>query len=408
MKIRKIVCLVLAMILLASAFCSCKKEPETPERVETWTVPTGKFNEGKVVYTVDGDKVTATPTEGNSLGLDITDRTDLVSICYSMWFDNVLGRENGKEVSKQTTITEFLETGTFTQADGLVDAKGRKKNNVGKFYYWGEPAQGFYRSTNEEACRNNMTMLYNAGVDFIILDYTYITKATYSAFKDTYITGPMETLLTTIMKMRAEGLGTPYVVVWLNDDSYFKDFKRNYYNKDEYKDCFVYWNGKPLIMRWLALNINNDFYTVRAMQGLKGSSWSYQWSYLEKHNENAISYDEDDKPEQMCCCVAVQGDYMSNAATAQGRDGGKFWNSQWQEVFKVHPKIVTLTWWNEWVAQECQTADGDYAFTDNFNTEYSRDIEPMNGGHGDQYYQWMIQYIHDYKNNWDCPELYEK
>lgn len=30
-------------------------------------------------------KVLATPTEGNSLGLDITDKTDIVSICYSIW-----------------------------------------------------------------------------------------------------------------------------------------------------------------------------------------------------------------------------------------------------------------------------------------------------------------------------------
>ena len=71
------------------------------------------------------------------------------------------------------------------------------------------------------------------------------------------------------------------------------------------------------------------------------------------------------------------------------------------------PKIVTLTWWNEWTAQKLDIGGGKYAFTDNFNAEYSRDIEPMEGGHGDQYYKWMIQYISAYKGGLECPVLIE-
>ena len=53
------------------------------------------------------------------------------------------------------------------------------------------------------------------------------------------------------------------------------------------------------------------------------------------------------------------------------------------------------------------TDEGEYVFVDNYNQEYSRDLEPMEGGHGDQYYQWMIKYISAYKAGNRCPVLVE-
>ena len=111
--------------------------------------------------------------------------------------------------------------------------------------------------------------------------------------------------------------------------------------------------------------------------------------------------------EQVSVAVAAQQTYMSNLNTAHGRQGGMFWYAQWLTAFEYRPKIVTLTWWNEWTAQRLRDSDGNYVFTDNYNEDYSRDIEPMEGGHGDQYYQWMIQYISAYKGGLECPVLVE-
>ena len=73
-------------------------EETTPAETEpeiSWEVDTGVFNEGKVSYVKGEDgSVTATPAEGCSLGLDVTDKTDLVSICYSIWFDYVLRKSD--------------------------------------------------------------------------------------------------------------------------------------------------------------------------------------------------------------------------------------------------------------------------------------------------------------------------
>ena len=67
----------------------------------------------------------------------------------------------------------------------------------------------------------------------------------------------------------------------------------------------------------------------------------------------------------------------------------------------------------KWVAWKgfTLTANGTYnqykGITDNYNEEYSRDIEPMEGGHGDMYYQWTKQYVAAYKNLEKCPTLIE-
>ena len=91
----------------------------------------------------------------------------------------------------------------------------------------------------------------------------------------------------------------------------------------------------------------------------------------------------------------------------KGRTHGIFMYSQWYNAFKHRPKVIAITWWNEWAAQRIRTADGTYQFTDNYNQEYSRDIEPMKGGHGDLYYQWMKKYISAYRNLETCPVLVE-
>ena len=376
-------------------------EPET--ELKGWEPDMGKFNDGKVDYVKAEDgSVTATPREGFELGLDITDKTDIVSICYSVWFDYILG--SGTE-----PVTDWYNI-TEVQA-GLKDWGPSPA-----FHYWAKPAQGYYRSSDKTAIRNNMTLIYNAGVDFIILDHTnlhngYLDNAD---LKKRMIDDPMTALFDTIMEMRAEGLGTPYVVVWCgdNDGRLYQYLYDEYYNVEKWRDCFVYWDGKPLLLTTHTMPENfplkdQDIYTVRSMWGLGVDFAGGQWSYLNVYNYGRVANGADGKPEQVGVAVAAQETYMSES-TAHGRKGGTFWYCQWYYAFEVHPKIVTLTWWNEWTVQRIEISPGRYIFTDNYNQEYSRDIEPMEGGHGDQYYQWLKQYISYYKAGLECPVLVEE
>lgn len=366
------------------------------------------YNSGKEITKM---KIQATPIGNNKLGLDITNKTDLVGICYTMWFNAIFGNGTG-EIKNVPNVSELLKEYKFSKEKGFYKDNGQTKNQETAFHFWAEPAQGYYRSTDKQAHRNNLTLLAAANVDFLVLDYTFAQAPTYapgtSAWK-TYIDGPMNALLDTIMEMRAEGKKTPYVVLWPNDDTMFGYMKSYYLDQEKWADCFVYWDGNPFIMRWQKKGNNTyDGLTVRAMYGLQGKVSTGQWSFLEIDNSKTVSYDANGKAEHMTCCVASQRNYMSYTDMAEGRDGGKFWNKQWKNVFNVHPKIVTITWWNEWAAQLYNIPGAGYIFTDNFNQEYSRDIEPMKGGHGDQYYKWLIEYVSAYKNHEKCPELYEK
>lgn len=345
--------------------------------------------------------------EKKQYGLDITDRNDVVAICYTMWFNAIHGNGDTPILCVRN-VPELTEKYGWSAEYGF-GAPENPHNDEGSFHYWSEPAQGYYRSTDEAAIRRNLTLLQKAGVDFLVLDYTYISGATTPEgdFWNIYVQYPMVALLDTMVRMRAEGQKTPYVAIWPNTVDTFETMYERFYGVEKWKDCFVYWKGKPFILHWSYQTSETDLFTTRAMYGLQKRVKAGQWSYLEADNGLTVAYDTDGNPEHVGVSVATQETYMSNTATAHGRQGGRFWNAQWQTAFRVRPKIVTLTWWNEWCAQLYRVGD-KYIFTDNFNQEYSRDIEPMKGGHGDLYYRWLCEYIRAYKAGEDCPHLVEE
>jgi hypothetical protein len=117
---------------------------------------------------------------------------------------------------------------------------------------------------------------------------------------------------------------------------------------------------------------------------------------------------------------------MSHAAGAMGRswhngakdtapdavNRGFFFQEQWDRALQVAPRCVFVTGWNEWVAgrmdewsgyksSECYFPGG--LFVDEYNEEYSRDCEPMKGGHGDNYYYQLAANIRRYKGVREVP-----
>ncbi len=271
-----------------------------------------------------------------------------------------------------------------------------------------------------------MTQLAEAGVDFIIIDNTNAQATAWGAgvsgsYWDQMVSQSCKALLDTILQMRAEGKQTPYVVFWNRVDDQFgwatpTRIYQEFYKSGKYRDCWVYWDGAPLML----VNMLNesgstdvrkfayrDAFTLRqqTVAILSGPLAQNEWTFL--YDGSVPCKDADGNYEQISVYVARQSTYMSNTATAIGRRGGETFYKQWKRAFQYHPKVVTLTWWNEWAAQRF-VVNGVNSFTDNYNQEYSRDIEPMKGGHGDQYYQWMKQYIAAYKAHQECPYLVEK
>lgn len=173
------------------------------------------------------------------------------------------------------------------------------------------------------------------------------------------------------------------------------------------------------------------FFTFRKPQPdyFQGPTGPNQWSWLEVYPQHAF-YKTPDVPEQMAVGVAqnaVDGKLgvLSNPR-AYGRsfhDGvepppsgqdytGRNFAEQWTRALQVNPEFVFVTGWNEWTAgrfpQTKAKADpfygmGPVSFVDQFSHEYSRDIEPVRGGHGDAYYYQLVSNIRRYKGARPAP-----
>ncbi|HEX2974126.1 MAG TPA: hypothetical protein VHP11_17465, partial [Tepidisphaeraceae bacterium] len=77
---------------------------------------------------------------------------------------------------------------------------------------------------------------------------------------------------------------------------------------------------------------------------------------------------------------------------------------QWKRVFDLQPPFVMVTGWNEWIAGQWGKPGESIAFVDQFSQEYSRDIEPMKGGHGDNYYWQLVANVRRYKGASSQPQ----
>lgn len=326
------------------------------------------------------------PDEVKVAGLDITDKGDIVSICYSVWFNNTYRPAFYNN-------TEILATNPDNPKWGPVTA----------FHYWAEPALGYYNSDNTEVIKTHLRQLQEAKVDFIILDFT--NGLAEMLLEDT------EVLCNTALELKKAGEEIPGIVFWCQNSE--SDRSSNglkiydlFYKSSKYDELFVYWSGKPFLITTNDPADSGDkkllnHFTYRKMWGLQSTLASREWSFLQDEPQNITM--NGSRAEQISVSVAHQETYISYP-TATTRNKGKTFQAQWRKAFTVRPKVVTITWWNEWMAQRFVDENGNTRFVDNYTREASRDIEPMKGGHGDLYYQFMKQYIKAYKEHGGFPE----
>lgn len=87
---------------------------------------------------------------------------------------------------------------------------------------------------------------------------------------------------------------------------------------------------------------------------------------------------------------------------AQQDATGRNFAEQWRRAFELDPAFVFVTGWNEWIAGRFPASApfhgaGPVSFVDQFDPEHSRDIEPMKGGHGDNYYYQFVSEVRRFK-----------
>lgn len=286
----------------------------------------------------------------------------------------------------------------------------------GVFHYWDQPAAGYYcPSAADPVLRLHAELLRDAGIDFVFLDATnhaYVDARSHDT--PGMILRPLDRLLAVWSTVP----GAPKLVPWVpvveagtSATTYTVDAILQ--RLAAYPGMHFEYLGKPLVLitenaqypvnaaREAALATQ---YTVRRMWGLLPDGGS-TWSFLQACRSSPTGAEPCDQRaavaggalEQIPIAAAYQATFM-NVATATPKHRGRTFRKQFERAFTwPETPIITITGWNEWIAQRqmcghpacpCATYP-DGCFLDQWDVEYSRDLEPGANEMGTYYYDLM-------------------
>lgn len=286
---------------------------------------------------------------------------------------------------------------------------------VHAFHYWGQPYMGYYLPNDEWIIRKHAQMISDAGIDVIIIDVT--NAAIYLP--------QVKRLCEIYTLMRKEGNITPQIAFILNSNPKptLERLYSSFYEKGLFRDLWFDWKGKPLLLcpPEGTTPEMHDFFTIR--HTWFASSWDWfgdgkdKWTWADLYPQQPGWHNSPDKPEEVSVCAATHP--MSNIGRSfhEGKQPdpdrlksgeGLFFAQQFNRALEIDPEFIFITGWNEWVAMRFidgasaemlgkKISKGDTYFVDQYNEEYSRDIEPMKGGFGDNYYYQMVDFVRKYK-----------
>jgi len=290
---------------------------------------------------------------------------------------------------------------------------------------WGEPELGYYLMTDPFVIRKHATMLVDAGIDVVLFDTTnppFTWKEQYEALCREYAA------------MRRQGARTPAIgfIAPFGDPLAVTDrLWRDLYEPGRWRELWFEWEGKPLLLAnrdFIKDSRMLEFFTFRRPMPdyWIGPTGPDQWSWLEVYPQHVFRNSRGEV-EQMSVGVAQNAlphtpgpAPMSDKTGAMGRswhqgqkdprpgavDLGLNFEEQWRRALECDPKFIFVTGWNEWVAgrytQWSHYTDADCyypggLFVDEYTQEYSRDCEPMRGGHGDNYYYQLASWVRRFK-----------
>jgi len=288
---------------------------------------------------------------------------------------------------------------------------------IGSAHYWGEPLFGYYRGNDPWVLRRHAQMLADAGVDVVIFDATNARS-----YPETYLV-----LCQVFEAVRQAGGHAPQIVFMVNTKAgqTAKGIYQELYEKNRYRDLWFNWQGKPLMIcdPADASPEVKRFFTLRAAHWpFKLVNTPYAWHWEATYPQPYGFTDNPARPEEINVSVAqnlrdTDGKVENmSSGHARGRSfhagaqhiapGSVNWGynfqEQWSRALALQPPFVMVTGWNEWTAGRWERPGFPVAFVDQYSEEFSRDIEPMAGGHGDNYYWQLIANVRRFKG---APEL---
>ena len=367
----------------------------------------------------------------------------------SLTYEDVGGPREGKTVAMMYWdwhTSDFASKGAMNTTEFMAiypEAKNDFQNaawptRYSYYCYWNEPIYGYYRTTDEWVLRKQAELLANLGVDVIFNDHTNGNLT----FEEGYMA-----LFNVWQDARADGVASPDISFLfpfqssngsnLAQSQLEADIYENIYATDTYSDMWYILDGKPMVMgsySYFTSDAMKNTFTWRTAESKYSttSTSTKRWGWLSIYPQHVWYKSSSDRnngiAEQITVGVACNHDYVNNVITAMNGNNpmgrsytstypnrylvegsnaslyGYFFQEQFNYALEVDPSVIYITGWNEWHAW--RQSDSSVwatqrgvlnALVDQFDNEYSRDIEPTKGELKDHYYYLAANYIRQYK-----------
>ena len=303
--------------------------------------------------------------------------------------------------------------------------------------HWGEPLFGYYLSTDEWVLRRHVQMFIDAGIDVLYFDttngyhYREVTEKLFAILQEFHDKGYKAPKFFYYMAPARRGCGTSNV----------RDVWDNYYSKGRFRDLWFEWNGKPLIVthpdRPYPQALQDCFTFRRPTWGTPSVPDTWYWAGMPKQN---VAVSSDGKREMIALTLGspdVAQDVPrggkwkpgTNLGCSEGYWGAPIQGRSWHDGHRdTRPDAVhygfffqgQIDWalakdredvplalvcqWNEWLVPFLTRKTNDLygmphwiRLQDEYNIEYSRDIEPMKGGYRDAYLFQLMNFVRRFK-----------
>ena len=294
--------------------------------------------------------------------------------------------------------------------------------------YWGRPLFGYYAHDDEWVIRRQVMMLIQADIDFILFDTTNLSMHANASLK----------VMNILVQFQKAGWNVPKAAYYTNSEAGKRvhEIYDTVYKSGKYSDIWFMVDGKPLIIGRPEQcgEETRQFFTFRHSQWpteTMRQTGGFPWIAFERPQQ--VFLDANGENEVMSVSVAQHPQIRFGDSAFHGEDANRgrsyhetfhmskndsheeagLWGyniaEQWEHAIRTDPRMVFVTGWNEWTAgvMKSRGSKRPVTFIDTASQEFSRDIEPMKGGHFDNYFMQLIDYVRRYKGAADMPEVSE-
>lgn len=409
----KIIALTMAAFMTMGVLSGCGAPSKEKKYVQA--------SENAVEATINS--TVATDALGRSFGeSNVAESEKDVGVFYFVW--------HGEHTSNIYDITKLNES----NPDELWSTANSTISPLNVMYYWGEPLYGYYSSDDPWVIYRHIELFTMSGIDYICLDLTNI-----SIYKEN-----VEAIAKIILAFQEQGFQPPKITAMITgaaddnppDEDRIAEFY-NYFYKNSRYDSVWYRDkkdNKPIII----MNMDEDrayprlpdeiktFFHFRDLiwpfekpdLGVESMSWMdwvypqrvYEGGYMSvsvaQHPTYAFSNSVNPYMKEVYYHMNKgRGyNYTTKKNNLQNVNAGTNLEAQWQVAFDNYETVneIMVTGWNEWIATK-GIGDGvnqydQVTFVDLCNLEFSRDMEMMKGGYGDNFYLQNMRNVRKFKN----------